>query len=172
MKIFIGFSKPIGTSLFGSMISLVECRPYDHVYIRLQEPMDNEYMIFQASNMQVNLYSITNFNVAHSTIKEYEITITQEQYQLLWRFVKSMLGVPYSLKEDFGILLMKIFHLSGQPFNDGNRAEFCSKLGATVCNLLGIEMSEDVSQIDPSGLDTKLSSLGIKCSYGQINTDN
>lgn len=157
MKIYIGFSKPINTlPLFGWFIEWVEARSYDHCYVRLQDPMDNEYLIFQASNMQVNLYNIDIFKEKHQIIKEYELEITEEQYKILWKFVKSMLGVPYSLKEDFGLLLMKIFHLSKQPFNDGNKAEFCSKLAATVCEIMGIKLPVDVGSIDPSMLDSIL----------------
>lgn len=164
MKIYIGFSAPTSSmSLFGDLIKWVEARPYDHVYIRIQEPMDQEYLIFQASNMQVNLYNSQIFKIAHQPIKEYEIEITNDQYQTLWRFVKSMLGIPYSLKEDFGILLMKIFRLNKQPFNDGNNAEFCSKLGATVCQMLGIKLPEDVDAIDPSELDSILSIVNLPC---------
>jgi hypothetical protein len=162
MKIFIGFSKPIKGNPFAALIQWVEARPYDHVYIRIQEPMDGEYLIFQASGLQVNLINIIIFKSKHQSLKEYEIDITNEQYQILWRFIKSMLGVPYSLKEDFGILLMKIFKIK-QPFNDGIKAEFCSKLGATVCQLMNIPISENPDNIDPSGLDMKLQSLNLIC---------
>jgi hypothetical protein len=163
MKIYIGFSKPtIFFPIFGWVIQAVESRPYDHVYIRIQEPMDNEYMIFQASKSMVNLYSSKIFLSVNKPIKEYEIDINPDQYVLLWRFIKANLGIPYSLKEDFGILLMKIFHIA-QPFNGGFSVEFCSKLGANVCNLLGISMLEDVGSIDPSGLDTILNNKLLMC---------
>lgn len=164
MKIYIGFSKPTASlPLFGMLIEWVEARPYDHAYVRLPDPMDGEYLIFQASNLQVNLYNKDIFQQAHQSLKEYEIDITDEQYKALWKFVKSMLGIPYSLKEDLGILLMKIFHLAAQPFNDGNQAEFCSKLAATVCEMLGIKLPEDAGAIDPSLLDSVLSSTTLPC---------
>jgi hypothetical protein len=154
MKIYIGFSKPTASiPLFGWFIESVEARPYDHAYVRLPDPMDQEYLIFQASNLQVNLYNKDIFKQAHQSLKEYEIDITEDQYKQLWKFVKSMLGIPYSLKEDFGILLMKIFHLQTQPFNDGNSAEFCSKLAAQVCQIVGINLQEDHNLIDPDAID-------------------
>ena len=70
-----------------------------------------------------------------------------------------MLGVPYSLKEVWGLLLMKIFHLSKQPFDDGLKQAFCSELAAAVFELLNVPMSEGLSSIDPSALDIKLDSL-------------
>ena len=163
MKIYIGFSIPTSVNPFAALIKWVEARPYDHVYVRLPDPMDGEYLIFQASNLQVNLYNKDIFQQAHKSLKEYEIDITDEQYKVLWTFVKSMLGVPYSLKEDFGILLMKIFRLASQPFNDGTKAEFCSKLAAQVCAILGIKLPEDAGAIDPSGLDSILATANLPC---------
>lgn len=164
MKIYIGFSKPTARlPLFGMLIEWVEARPYDHAYVRLPDPIDGEYLIFQASNLQVNLYNKDIFQQAHQPLKEYEFDVTDEQYKALWKFVKSMLGVPYSLKEDLGILLMKVFHLTAQPFNDGNKAEFCSKLAAQVCEMLGIQLPEDAGAIDPSLLDSVLSHTTLPC---------
>lgn len=162
MKIYVGFSKPSTFKPFAYIIQKVEAREYDHVYIRFQEPVDNEYMIFQASKTMVNLYNCNIFFKDNTMIKEYEFDITKEQQLLLWSFIKANLGIPYSLKEDFGILLMKMFHIK-QPFNDGNREQFCSKLGAVVCQLIGIPMTEDAGSIDPSKLDA------ILAAYKQIN---
>jgi hypothetical protein len=163
MKIYIGFSKPIKQNPFAALIEWVEARPYDHAYVRLPEPMDGEYLIFQASGLYVNLHSLENFTNKYQSLKEYEIEIDDTQYSILWRFTKKMLGIPYSLKEDWGILLMKVFHLSKQPFDDGLKKTFCSELSAAVCELLGVSMTEGLSGIDPSALDRRLEDLGLPC---------
>ena len=163
-KIYIGFSSPTAKfAPFAELIKWVEARPYDHVYIRLQEPMDAEYMIFQASKEMVNLYNKDIFQSCNFSHKEYELSITDAQHVLLWRFVKSNLGIPYSLKEDFGILLMKIFKLRKNPFDNGMSASFCSELGADVCKLLEIDISEESSSIDPTLLDSILSDKKLPC---------
>lgn len=163
MKIFIGFSKPTGTfEPFAWLIQWIEARPFDHAYVRLPEPMTGEYVIFQASKEMVNLYNKSIFSAANASLKEYELECSDEQYKTLWAFVIANLGVPYSLKEDLGILLMKIFRIK-QPFNDGNSVEFCSKLGAIVCQMLGVKLPEDPGSIDPSALDLILSNAKIPC---------
>lgn len=164
MKIYIGFSKPTpgGFVPFAWLIQKVISRPYDHVYIRFPEPMTQEYMIFQASSRIVNLYGLRLFNEVNTVVKEYEIECTDYQYLKLWTFIKHNLGVPYSLMEDLGILLMKIFKLKKQPFSKGMSAEFCSKLGAMVCQILDIEIDEDPDAIDPSRLDFILSYKQLK----------
>lgn len=160
-KIYIGFSKPNEFKIFAWIIQLIEKRQYDHVYIRVEESCNNTAMIFQASSIMVNLRSETMFLDKNVSLKEYEINITDEQYAQLWNFINANLGLPYSLSEDFGLLLMKIFKLKDQPFNQGKTAYFCSKLGASVCNLLNIQMPDDIADIDPSDLDTILSEKGF-----------
>lgn len=159
--IYIGFSRPIKFSIFAWLIQKIESRSYDHVYIRFNEPTGDE-LIFQASKEMVNLYNTKIFHEINLSIKEYEINCTDEQYDLLWAFIKANLGVPYSLSEDFGILLMKVFKLKKQPFDKGMSAQFCSKLGAIVCEMFGIEVSDDLSAVDPSKLDYVLSRSTLK----------
>ena len=163
MKVFIGLAAPNGGFVpFGWLIQLVEKRNYDHCYIRFQEPT-GEWMIFQASGFAVNMYNVDVWLGKNKSIKEYEVDITKAQSTKIWKFVKANLGIPYSLKEDFGILLMKIFKLKKNPYNAGMSAEFCAQLDANVCKLLGIEIPEESSAVDPSGLDKILSSEGFKC---------
>lgn len=163
MKLYIGFSRPDSFSLFASIIMAVESRKFDHVYVRIQEPMNNTWMVFQASDLAVNLMSAANFQQSFTTVKEYEIEISQDQYNQVWTFINQNLGTPYSFIEDVGILLMKIFNLKSQPFSQGMSAEFCSKLGANVCKLLGLPITLPSDQIDPSGLDSILAGLNLPC---------
>lgn len=164
MKIYMGFSKPTTKfPIFGWIIQWVEARPYDHCYVRFQEPIDGEYMIYQASKEMVNLFNKDIFLASNESVKEYELDISDVQYALLWKHIKSNLGVPYSLLEDFGILLMKIFKLQNNPFNAGGSADFCSKEMAIVCNVLGFNVSQSVNNVDPSLMDKILSTKGFPC---------
>ena len=163
MKVFIGFSSPTGSfEPFAWLIKKVECRPYDHCYVRIVEP-SGKTMIFQASSQMVNLCSLPIWLQSNVSLKEYEIDITDAQNAALWQYVLANLGIPYSLLEDFGILLMKVFKLKNNPFAGGMSAEFCSKNGANVCNLLGIKMPESTDNIDPTKLDSILAGLGFHC---------
>jgi len=163
MKIFIGFSAPNKWEPFSWLIQSIESRQYDHVYIRVQDPITQNWMIFQASSLMVNMESATTFLTKNVSYKEYEYDCTDAQFKMLWNFIDSELGTPYSLIEDFGILLMKIFKLKNNPFTAGTSEEFCSKLGATVCQMLGLNIPEDASSIDPSALDTILGNLKLPC---------
>ena len=167
MKIFIGFSSPKSPwKLFANSIKLIEKRPYDHVYVRFPEPLYKKYMIFQASGTMVNMISPEIFLKVNFTIKEYEIEINEEQYGELWSFILTHLGIPYSLKQILGVLLMKIFHIK-QPFTELD-GEICSKLGSQICELLNIQIKEDLNSITPSDLDEILSNQQLKI----INSPN
>lgn len=163
--IYIGFSRPKSNTPFSKVIQWVESRPYDHVYIRFPEPMESEYMIFQASKEMVNLYNTDIFYSINISIKEYVINCTDEQYITLWKHIKKSVGIPYSLKEDFGILLMKIFKLKTNPFSSGRSAEFCSEEGVRVSSILGITMPNNPDTVDPTLLDSILSKAGLRVLY-------
>ena len=162
MKIYIGFSKPKhGFTPFASVIQWVEARPYDHCYIRFQEP-SGEWMIFQASKEMVNLYNPDLWKAENQSLKEYELEITPDQSTNLWKFITKNLGLPYSLLEDFGILLMKIFHTKSNWFNRDGSAAFCSQLCTQVCQLLGLQIPVDSNTVDPTALDSILSQLNLR----------
>ena len=160
MKIYIGLAAPNGGFVpFAWLIQAVLKKKYDHCYIRFQEPA-GEWMIFQASGFAVNIYNVDIWKSANISVKEYEIDLTTEQAagpDSLWEFIKSRLGLPYSLKEDFGILLMKIFKLKNNPYAAGGSAEICSQLAADTCKFLGIDIAQNTATIDPSTLDSILS---------------
>lgn len=158
MKVFIGLAGPKkGFVPMAWAIQAILKRKYDHCYIRFQEP-DGEWMIFQASGFAVNMYNADIWSSVNESLKEYEIETDKD----VWGFVKARLGVPYSLKEDFGILLMKIFRLKKNPYSAGGSAEICSQLAADFCKFLGIDIPEDTSTIDPSRMDQILSDKGFK----------
>lgn len=167
--IYIGFSYPTGKfEPFAWLIQWIEARKYDHVYIRFPEPISGEYMIFQASKEMINLYNKDIFSASNHSVKEYAISCTDEQYLALWAHIRQSLGIPYSLKEDFGILLMKIFKLKENPFSQGMSAEFCSEEAARVCNLLGIDVKNNPDAIDPTMLDSILSQMVLPVEYNPV----
>ena len=163
MKIYIGFSRPTAKfAPFAWAIQAIEKRPYDHAYVRMQEPKNNQWMIFQASKTMVNMFSIPWFLHANIVIKEYEIECSSEHYAKLWKFAMDNLGVPYSTKQIIGIFLRKIFHIK-QILPDGTSGEVCSELAARVCKIMDIPITEDLDSITPSDLDELLSSFSIPC---------
>lgn len=164
MNIYVGFSRPTTSfPIFAWFIQWVEKRPYDHAYIRFSDPTTQKQMIFQASKNMVNLYSYPIFLQYNKPIKEYTLDIDNVHYNDLWNYITDNLGIPYGLKIDFGIFLMKIIpFLKSNPFSDNNE-EVCSVLAAKVCAMLGITIPEDFDSVDPSYLDNLLSQNNLPC---------
>lgn len=161
MKIYIGFSKPTSKfPIFGWIIQWVERRPYDHAYVRLVEPMNQDQMILQASKEMVNMYSVANFLSGNLPLKEYEFECDDAHYRDLWKFAMQKLGIKYGLLMTFGILLKKIFGVK-QPFN--SEEEFCSKLAAQVCLQFNVPIDESVNEVTPSDLDQILQENQVTC---------
>jgi hypothetical protein len=164
MKIYIGFSKPTTRlPLFGWLIQAIIKRPYDHAYVRFNDPLLKKSMVFQASKEMVNLYNYHTFLEYNKPVKEYLVECNDVHYKILWDYITDSLGIPYSLKIDFGILLMKIFRLKDNPFGDNPNEEVCSELAARVCAILGIVIAEQFSDIDPAALDQILSNNKNAC---------
>lgn len=162
-NIRIGFSSPTTKFVpFAWAVQAIEKRPYDHVYVRIQEPLNGQWMIFQASKEMVNMYSISWFLNSNEVIKEYEIPCTNDQYKDLWQFAMDNLGVPYSTKQIIGILFRKLFRMN-QIFPNGTSGEICAELAARVCIMLGFTPKEDLDIITPSDLDYFLESCGVIC---------
>lgn len=163
MKIYLGLSSPSSKfAPFAELIKWVLKREYDHCYVRFQEP-NGEWMIFQASGLAVNVCNTQIWLKKNYSVKEYEVEITKEQNDFFWQFVKDTVGTPYSLKEDFGILLMKVFHLDENPYDAGMSAQICSQLMAEVCKRIGIRIDQNTSTIDPSAMDKILEARGFPC---------
>lgn len=164
MKIYIGFSSPTTRfPIFGWFIQWVLKRPYDHAYVRFNDPFLKKSMVFQASKEMVNLYNYNTFLEYNKPVKEYLIECDDIQYKILWDYITDSLGIPYSLKIDFGILLMKIFKFKNNPFGNNPNEEICSELAARVCSILGITIPEEFSSVDPSRLDQILTNNKCAC---------
>lgn len=170
MKIYIGFSSPTSKFVpFAWAIQAIEKRPYDHAYIRMQEPMNDEWMIFQASKQMVNMYHLSWFLKSNEVIKEYEIDCTDLQYKELWAFAMKTLGTPYSIKQVLAIFLRKLFHFSPKAI-DGEAGEVCSELAARVAVIMGLIIDEEFDFITPSDLDYFLSQHLIAVEYPDLKT--
>lgn len=149
MKITFGFSRPKSFNILSEMIRSIDKTEFSHSYVRFTDSMNQE-LVFQASGLAVNLCSFSRFSSIEMLIEEYEMDITNTQYYTTWNFMVNSLGIPYSLVQLLRILAKKI---TGKEFgHDNGNSEICSQLAATLCQLLGIQINEDLDYTDPSAL--------------------
>ena len=143
-KIVIGFSRPKGWfKPFSWAIRLVEKTPYSHVYIRAHSDALDVDLIYQASGAQVNFMGIQHFHDHAKTLYEFEFEISDEKYKqfMQWAIINS--GADYSIKQPLGILLIKLFNLKRNPFDNGRCAWVCSELvGYFLVSCMGVYISD------------------------------
>lgn len=125
-KIKIGFSRAKGFKPFSWLIMWYEKSDFSHVYIRLNTKW-NTQLIYQASGAQVNFMGIKYFESVAQIVEEFELEISEDDYNTLMEFCTYECGAPYSLKQIFGMAIADIFKLKKNPFSSQNRY-VCSEL--------------------------------------------
>jgi len=155
VKLTIGFSKPKNKMFpfFSWLIRLWDNAPYSHVYIRWTS--NNSLNIcYQASRSMVHFLGEKVFNQTILPIEEYELDITQEQYQQMLRFCVLNSGVNYSFKQILGIVLAKVLRLSKNPFSDQNNGYVCSELIAQIMlDKLSITFDKEIELLTPRDIN-------------------
>ncbi len=160
MEITIGFSHASSAWMIGSkIIEDVEKRPFSHVYVKVTD-LDGIPMVYQASHGMVNCVTYQGFKTANTVVKEYTLQCTPKQYQDTIIFLKENLGVPYSQSQIVMIGIKKVFHVE-MNLHNGINEEICSELGARVCQILGINVGNDLDFTTPSDLDKILTKNNI-----------
>src|SRR5690349_251313 len=102
--IAIGFSRPKKFNILSWLIMKVQRTEYSHVYVRFHSDSLDRDLIYQASGLQVNFVGGTLFKDHHLTVKEFSLSVTDETYKNTLQFAVDKAGMPYSIKQLFGIL--------------------------------------------------------------------
>lgn len=164
-KIIVGFSYPKKWKIFAWLIQTIYGTPYDHVYIKFHSSTYDRDIIYQASKTMINFMGTSVFESENSIYKEFEVEISPQNKVDLMKFAIDNAGKPYSIKEAFGLGIVRIFALFGKkienPWKDGNDGYVCSILAAYVMeNYLGEDIEGDFEDISPKDIyDFLLSKL-------------
>lgn len=135
-NIRIGFSKPKNKLFpwFSWLIRVYENTQYSHVYIRWDVEGLQEKICYQASGLQVNFIGQKIFEEEILPVHEYSLisALSPENQKELLKFCISNSGVPYGIKQIFGIVIQKLFRLNKNPFADNSNSFVCSELIGTI----------------------------------------
>jgi len=154
-KIIIGFSKPRQFfKPFSWAIRAIERTSYSHVYIKSHSDSLDIDLIYQASGTQTNFMGIQHFKDHAKTLYEFEADILEEKHKEFMRWAIENSGAKYGMKQPLGILLIKVFNLSRNPFDNGRKAWVCSELvGFALEKFLDITIEkESLETIGPKGI--------------------
>jgi len=144
----IGFSRPSKWKLLSWIIRKVQGTDYSHVYLRFHSDSLDRDLIYQASGLQVNFVGKTLFEKDHIAVKEFDLQISDEAHKKALQFAVDTAGMPYSIKQLFGIL---VYSLTGKRvLQDGRSAYVCSELVAQMLSEdLGITITKDLDIVTP-----------------------
>lgn len=149
--IIIGFSKPRGWfKPYSWAIRLFEHIPYSHVYVKTFSNLTNQWLVYQASGVQVNFIGQKFFCDHAETVHEFTFKISTEAYKEYMRFAINNAGAPYDLKSVIGIMLIRILGLKKNFMADGAKSQYCAELVARVLkDFVGAEILE--SEFETAG---------------------
>lgn len=157
-NIFIGFSKPSHFKVGSELIRLWMQTPYSHVYIRFNSDSLNLSSVYHAANKMVHFREYENFKHDNTVIKEYKISLTQDQYNNLLRKCMKLSGEEYGYIELGKIALydtMNSLGMSIKTYDD--KGYICSELVGELCtDVLGIEFDKPKYLLKPIDIDNML----------------
>lgn len=156
-KIKVGFSKPKKWKIFAKLISLGYGIPYSHVYVNFHSDSFDRNLIYQASHTMVNFMGEAIFLEENVVVEEFEVEMTEENFNRMVTFAVDTVGKPYGLKQCFGMAIVRIAEIFGKyitnPFKDKGSTYVCSELGAYVLEkFAGASIPRDIDDITPKDL--------------------
>lgn len=165
--IIIGFSRPKKFKLFAWLIMKAYGIDYDHAYIKFYSESLDRDIIYQASKFMINFMGTKVFNDENIVTEEFKIPISKENYMALMQFAIDNAGKPYSIKEAFGLGIVRLYKLFGKNIDNPFRE------GPSVCSTLADFIIENFADVDMPGnyQDTSPKDLCdyLRSKYGQVN---
>ena len=144
----VGFSTHPGA--FSWLIRNVTASNVSHTYLRIPIPEHDTSMIFQASGLTVNYCATDVFSLKNTVVEEYDVEISDEQYELGEKFRVTEAGKPYSMRQVGGFLVVLaarqlLDKKVANPASDGHHSYVCVEV-VTVC--IGLEDGESMTPED------------------------
>lgn len=151
-KIIIGASKSnkIGSKLIQWWINA----DYSHVYTRWYLSDQSREIVYQASHGMVHFIPFIKFTHKNVIVKEFEITLTCEQFKKFSAKCIDLAGECYSKLELLQILLCDI--TNGKIHTQDQKGYICSELMAELLEDLGYKFNKPKYLITPKDIVEKL----------------
>jgi hypothetical protein len=133
--VIIGFSRPKGFTPITSLIRWVESTPYNHVFLKFQEPFTRKWMVLEADTFSVRLLSAESLESTNVVVSTSIIGVTEAQLGDLLVKAYSVLARPYSFLGLLGHLVKLVARLPYNPYKDRGQSFICSELVAYLLDL-------------------------------------
>lgn len=144
---------------FSWLIRMYEGTEYSHVYIRWDVDGIDEKICYQASGSMVNFIGQKVFDGHIQPVSEFLCTIELDKAttRKLMKFCVSNAGVPYGIKQVFGLMAQRLFKLNKNPLSDQKEAYVCSELvGVILEEIFSMESSIEIDDLLPKDIENLL----------------
>lgn len=109
--------------------------PYSHTYAMWDTPWGG-VEIFEASGSSVKLVSYEQWKKKNTIVFEKSYVVTREEFYLVQKHLRPLLGTPYGVVQVFGIFLAIKLRLKKNPFSDRNGTLICSELIYLILSII------------------------------------
>lgn len=156
-KFTIGFSHSTKKfAPFSKAIIAWDDVPYSHVYFKFHSNKYEVNLIYQASSAMLNYMGEDVFLGINAVVKEFEIEVTEEQYDVIMKKCIVSAGLEYGLMQVFGLMLDDMFHIGRNVF--GNDKQYhCSEWVAEILSTIGYKFSKPFDLVKPKDIYKLLS---------------
>lgn len=148
-KLIVGFSHSTKEfSPFSKLIRMWDRTPYSHVYFQFETTKNKIEIVYQASSVMLNYMSKDVFLTKNAIVSQFELYITEEQYNLIMLNCMKSAGLEYSIKQIFGLLIARAFNLKSNPLSDEKRY-VCSEWVAEQLQNIGYRFKKPLDLVTP-----------------------
>lgn len=151
--LIVGFSKPKSKfAIFGRLIMLYSRTPYSHCYISFPDVE----LISQASKGMVNFMNKDVFLEHNVIVKEFDIPVSDVQFQQVKRYAMKTAGKKYSFLQILGILIADLLRLDRNPLDMNKQTFVCSEYLGQIFKMLSIKINKHISLVTPKDIYEKV----------------
>jgi len=160
IQLIVGFSKPRKLKVGSELIKLWINKPYSHVYMRYIDSQGRD-LVFHAAHGTVHPILFENFNKENETLKQFELELSVDEYELFKNIYYEKCGILYSKK---GIICIPIHDIAWKMGfylkTEDDPGYICSELaGYALTTLKGIKFKKPFNILRPDDIDQRLQLL-------------
>jgi len=165
--IVVGFSKPKEFKLYAWLIMKCDKANFDHAYLKFYSDSLDREIIYQAIGKGVGFIGNILFHTKNESVEEFKLSVDDNKYIIMMQFCIDNSGMPYGFLEVLGMAWVKVCAKLGKtvtnPFNKGDKQEFCSEIVSRCLNVVKPEeFNIDVENISPKELNSLLKQLNVE----------
>lgn len=153
--ISVGFSYH-SENVVSWMIKKYDNRPFSHVYLKVENELTGNVIVYQASGLNVNAAYYPIFLKKAVVVKEITFNVDTKHCNQTVSFMESKLGMPYSMTQLIGFVYLKLvrklgFKVKNNPFGKNQEAYVCSEIVTQVLrDVFSMKIDADLDSVSPS----------------------